>query len=191
MSREALIAGGPNGAGKTTFARAYLEAHDRPFLSADAIAARIHPERPEEVAVQAARRFLRELDAHIARGDDFVVESTLSGRGPRRWLGQMRKAGYAITIVFLFVDTETSIRRVEERVRKGGHHVPNDAVRRRYHRSIRNFWREYRLLADRWRLIYNGSEAEQEVAYGEGRRFVVSDRTLFERFLQITEENTP
>ncbi len=74
---------------------------------------------------------------------------------------------------------------------KGGHHIPNDAVRRRYYRSIRNFWREYRLLADRWRLIYNGSEAEQEVAYGEGGHFAVSDDILFDRFLRIAEENTP
>ena len=140
MSQEALIVGGPNGAGKSPFAEAYVAERDLPFLSADAIARRLNLERPAQAKIGAARRFLRELDAHIGRGDDLVVESTLSGRGPRRWLRQMREASYAVSIVFLFVDTpETSIRRVEERVRKGGHHVPNEAVRRRYHRSIRNF----------------------------------------------------
>ena len=103
----------------------------------------------------------------------------------------MREASYAVSIVFLFVDTpETSIRRVEERVRKGGHHVPNEAVRRRYHRSIRNFWREYRLLADRWQLVYNGANAKREVAYGEGRQYAVSEPVLLDHFLQVAEENT-
>jgi len=186
MSQEALIVGGPNGAGKSTFAEAYVAERDLPFLSADAIARRLNPARPAQAKIGAARRFLRELDAHIGRGDDLVVESTLSGRGPRRWLRQMREASYAVSIVFLFVDTpETSIRRVEERVRKGGHHVPNEAVRRRYHRSIRNFWRKYRLLADRWHLYYNGAEGVQRVASGTGERYATMDEYLLNVFLHI------
>ena len=186
---EAFIVGGPNGAGKSTLGQHYAAESNWPFLGADAIAARLNPERPEAVAVQAGRQFLRALAAHVEQGEDFVVESTLAGRGPRRWLRQMHEAGYTVSIVFLFLDTpEMCIRRVEERVRKGGHHVPNEAVRRRYYRSQRNFWREYRLLADRWHLIYNGGNAEQEVAYGEGQHVAVSDHALLERFLKIIED---
>ncbi len=145
---EALIVAGPNGAGKSTFAQEYLAEHDLPFLSADAVAEQLRPDDPTAARIRAGRVFLERLAETIRSGRSFVVETTLAGRGFLQTMRQLQAEGYDITIVFLFVDSpQTSIRRVEERVRKGGHHVPNEAVRRRYYRSMSNFWNEYRRLA--------------------------------------------
>lgn len=38
----------------------------------------------------------------------------------------------------------------------GGHNVPEEIVRRRYNKGIRNFFKLYQPLADTWRL-YNNS----------------------------------
>ena len=48
--------------------------------------------------------------------------------------------------------------RVADRVRRGGHHVPDDVVRRRYHGGLRNFFRLYRPLAATWRFYDNAGQ---------------------------------
>ena len=73
----------------------------------------------------------------------------------------------------------------------GGHHVPESDIRRRFSRSIRNFWEEYRHLADSWHLFYNGGAQFHEVALGEGDSLEVRDEGLFDLFLGAAEGETP
>lgn len=187
---EALIVAGPNGAGKTTFARAYVAEQPRPFLSADAIAAQLRPDDPTAARVDAGRAFLRELNAHIAQRKSFVVETTLAGRGYTRVLDQLRRAGYVVNIMFLFLASpEACVRRVQERVRKGGHDVPEPDVIRRYYRSKRNFWRVYRHTADYWQLYFNTGDAFQDVAAGTADTFAISDEELFDLFLSDLDDH--
>ena len=77
-----LVIAGPNGAGKTTFARRYLkrEGDRRRFVNGDDIAAKLRPDDPAAVAQKAGRLALREMEAYVARGEDFATEATLSGR---------------------------------------------------------------------------------------------------------------
>ena len=181
---EALIVGGPNGAGKTTFALEYLAGRPSPYLSADAIAKEINPEAPEEAKVAAGKAFFRQLDALIQGGESFVVESTLSGLGFARAMERMRAEGYAVAVVFVFLASpDVCVARVRERVRKGGHHVPEADVRRRYGRSLGNFWDVYRFKADAWKLYQNTAEGFRGVAAGRGDAYVVSDDALFGQFL--------
>ncbi len=51
-------------------------------------------------------------------------------------------------------------RRVRERVRNGGHRVPEAIVRRRYARSLSNFFNLYRPFADSWLLLDNAGPWE-------------------------------
>lgn len=48
--------------------------------------------------------------------------------------------------------------RVAWRVQQGGHHVPEDVVRRRFAASHRNFEEIYKPLADEWFLLDNRTE---------------------------------
>ena len=50
---------------------------------------------------------------------------------------------------------EMSIARVAERVRSGGHYVPDAVVYRRYQRGLSNFFNLYKPLADQWRFYDN------------------------------------
>ncbi|HUE85781.1 MAG TPA: hypothetical protein VMO26_06850 [Vicinamibacterales bacterium] len=62
-----------------------------------------------------------------------------------------------MNIVYLWLPTaDLAIARVQERVRAGGHDVPPDAVRRRFHRGRRNLSTLYRELTDFWR-VYDAS----------------------------------
>ena len=55
-------------------------------------------------------------------------------------------SSYVVSIAFLFVDSaDVCLARVEERVRKGGDPVPESDIRRKFTRSISNFWNIYYL----------------------------------------------
>lgn len=161
-NRRVLIIAGPNGAGKTTFAREFLpaEAGCPVFVNADLIAAGLSPFVPELAAVRAGRLMLEEMQRHFRAGESFAFETTLAGRGYVRSIRQWRSAGYRVKLIFLrLASPEAAIARVAERVRQGGHSVPEAVIRRRFHAGLVHFRELYAPLVDAWALYDNtGSE---------------------------------
>lgn len=189
-----MIVAGPNGSGKTTFATEFLRGSEHyEYISADAIAEKLvsTPEMFDTVKIQAGRQFFSEIHHLIQTEKDFVVEVTLAGRGFQKIISRLKQTGYIVTIVFLFLkSTETCVARVRNRVRAGGHHVPTEDVVRRFYRSKYNFWHIYKNQVDRWSLIYNSGEGSQQVAFGEGIQFTITNMDYFELFMQeINHEN--
>jgi len=91
-------------------------------------------------------------------------------------------------MAYLYLDSvDTCISRIEERVRKGGHDVPISDVRRRFGRSIRNFWNVYRELADHWVVMYNATGQVQCVAAGSHSASSIRDTDLFAKFIRLVE----
>lgn len=155
---KVIIIAGPNGAGKTTFAREFLprDAECPVFVNADLIAAGLSPFAPDAAAVRAARLMLMEMARHFAARESFAFETTLAGRGHLQHIRAWQAAGYRIKLIFLRLDSpETAIARVAQRVRQGGHSVPDDTVRRRFAAGRKNFERLYAPLVDAWALYDN------------------------------------
>lgn len=102
---------------------------------------------------------LAEIDRYAASGISFGFETTLAGRGYARRVRIWRKNGYRLALIFLQLDRpETAIARVAERVRQGGHSVPEAVIRRRFHAGRRNFSALYQPLVDSWTLYDNSSK---------------------------------
>jgi predicted ABC-type ATPase len=169
--RKIIIVAGPNGAGKTTFAREYLpkEAGCPIFINADLIAEGLSPFNPAVVAIRSGRIMLQMIREHAERGDSFAFETTLAGRNYARAIPRWQAEGYSVTLIFLSLATpEIAISRVAERVCQGGHHVPEDVVRRRFVAGRENFETLYKPLVDEW-ILYDNTEREP-VLLDRGKR---------------------
>lgn len=157
-----IIIAGPNGAGKTTFAREFLpnEAACPIFVNADLIAAGLAPFAPETAAVRAGRLMLAELARHSAARESFAFETTLSGRTYLRHIDQWQRAGYRVELIFLQLNhADEAVARVQQRVRQGGHDIPEEVIRRRFAAGLDNFHRHYAPVVDAWVLYNNAGES--------------------------------
>ena len=156
-----IIIAGPNGAGKTTFAREFLpqEAGCPIFVNADLIAAGLSPFDPERAAIQAGRLTLQAIAQHVARGESFAFETTLSGRAYARQIPQWRALGYRVELFFLSLPSaDMAVQRVAERVRQGGHNIPAATIRRRFEAGWRLLTEVVQPLVDQWVLFDNAGE---------------------------------
>jgi len=166
-----VIVAGPNGAGKSTAAphllRDALEVSE--FVNADTIAAGLSAFRPETVAMAAGRMLARMRELAAVRAD-FAFETTLASRSFAPWLAGLRRDGYYVHLVFLWLRSAAlAVNRVAERVQAGGHNVPVAVVRRRYKAGLVNLFRLYIPLADSWQLFDNSEPlGPQPIAAGEG-----------------------
>lgn len=154
-----IVIAGPNSAGKTTFAREFLpnEAGCPVFVNADLIAAGISPFVPDTAHVHAGRLMLQELARHFAARANFAFETILSGRGYLRQMDQWRSAGYRIKLIFLkLASAEEAIARVAQRVRQGGHFVPDEVIRRRFATGLANLQNLYAPKVNSW-TVYDNS----------------------------------
>lgn len=177
------IIAGPNGAGKTTFASRFLpeESGELEFVNVDLIARGLSPFAPDAAAGAAGRIALTRVGRLIRERKTFAWETTLSGRSTKGWVRKAKAAGYFIKLVFVWIQSlEESIDRIRLRVREGGHDVPVRDVRRRFLKTLRNFFNDFCPLADAWKLFDNSNEALRLVAVRKNDRAVFRDRSLFD-----------
>jgi len=181
------IISGPNGAGKTTFARKFLPDYAKclEFVNVDLIANGISPFDPERAALRAGRIMLEQIHSLAERRVDFGFETTLSGRTYVKLLQEMKKKGYLIHIFFLWIsDVELALERIKLRVQNGGHHIPEAIVRRRFVRSLPNFLRVYKPLANSWTIFDNSGDVPRMVAFEESGKIEILDPDLFNILLE-------
>ena len=166
MSPTICIIGGCNGAGKSTLARELLPRLDiGRFLNADLIAKGLSPVNPALAAFTAGRRLLEEASGLIEARSSFALESTLSGKTYVKLLREAKERGYRLVLHYIMIGSATqAVERVRLRVLTGGHHVPEDDIRRRYERSVQHFLDDYLPLADEWGLWDNAVTPAQKIA---------------------------
>ena len=190
MAPQAIIIGGPNGSGKSTFADEYLTEHRLHYLCTDAIAAALNPDRPDRSKVTAGKTFLRRFHESVSRREDVMIESTLAGLTMTALIASLKRQGYDITIIYLFLESPAvCIHRVHQRVLRGGHYVPDEDIVRRFYRSKRNFWHRYRHAVDRWYIYHNTEDRFEEVAMGIGAESHQVDEVLLDRFLKLADHD--
>ncbi|WP_188913875.1 zeta toxin family protein [Salinarimonas ramus] len=105
---------------------------------------------------EAGRATLSRLKMLLAQRADIVFETTLSSNHAVSLMRDARSSGYEIGFVFVALsDAELNVRRVRERVARGGHAIPEQDIRRRYPRAFANLAAAF-ALAD-GSLVYDNS----------------------------------
>jgi predicted ABC-type ATPase len=167
-----VILAGPNGAGKSTSAPTVIDQLMAvgAFVNADTIARGLSAFDVEGVAFQAGRIMLERLEELAAQRADFAFETTLASRTFAPFIRKLRDAGYYVQVVYVWLNSaDLCIERVKGRAQTGGHFVEEAIVRRRYERSLRNFFNLYQPLVDDWRVYDNSDPSgSRVVAAGHG-----------------------
>jgi predicted ABC-type ATPase len=178
MKKNLYLIAGANGSGKTTLAHELLrEEKGLVFLNADETAAKIS----DRTGVASGRIILAEVDRMLSAGKSFAMESTISGNYHLRVLREAKKLGYEIILLYVFLDSiDLNIERIKNRVRLGGHDVPDADVVRRFNRSVKNFW-DIIDIVDFWELYYNGGDDYEKIAKSDGAIYIIND-CLYKKF---------
>jgi predicted ABC-type ATPase len=178
-----IVIAGPNGAGKSTTAPSLLKGTLKvnEFVNTDLIAQGLSGFQPESTVFHAGRIMLERIHYLAKKRVDFAFETTLASRTFAPWISELLKTGYAFHLVFLRLPNEEfAVDRVAERVRMGGHSVPEETIRRRYHAGIRNFLKLYRPLSDTWFFYDNSGSEPRLAACGEREQeLLVNDSAIW------------
>ncbi len=148
---------GPNGAGKTSYVRDVLApATHLPVINADEIAAERWPDAPEVHAYEAAEVAETQRRERMAEGTSFISETVFSHPSKVRLVSDAVDAGFLVHLHVIMIPVELAVQRVLDRVRRGGHTVPEQRIRDRYDRLWGYVTAAIR-LADRAEVLDNTS----------------------------------
>jgi predicted ABC-type ATPase len=187
-----IIFAGPNGSGKSTLAELLLqEKLLDSFVNADVIARGLSHVQEESSEISAGKILVKRVEQAISEQQDISFETTLSGKIWKRYAKLAKSKGFQTIIYYVSVaNPDLAIERVNKRVLEGGHAVPQDVVRRRFYRSIVNFFNEYVELVDLWYMFDNSEGTARLIARHEqdedGVEIVNTD--LYEHYRRLSQK---
>jgi len=150
-----IIIGGGNGSGKSTSA-AFVLPGVIPYINADEIAKALPEAEGENKDVRASRILLNAMDEYESQNKSFAIETTLASRSLAPRVRRLQERGYQFQLLFFWLSSpEMNIERVAKRVLNGGHHIPEDIIRRRYVGGLKNLFSLYLPIADIWQVYDN------------------------------------
>jgi predicted ABC-type ATPase len=188
-----IIIAGSNGAGKSTAAPALLKdaLHVDNFVNADVIAQGLCAYQPEKAAIQAGRIMLQRIHTLAEEKVNFAFETTLASRTFAMWIPKLQKQGYQFHLIFLWLkNVELAIFRVNERVKSGGHSVPESTIRRRYAAGLKNFFNLYSPLAESWQFYDNSNAENLSLIASQIKQNdpIIKDNEIWKQLLEISNE---
>jgi predicted ABC-type ATPase len=137
------VLAGVNGAGKSSIVGATIRAKGGEYYNPDEAAREIMAANPglgqAQANASAWEQGRRLLERAIDQRLDFTVETTLGGNTMPRLLAEAAKRGIEVHVFYVgLASAEAHIERVRQRVRAGGHDIPEADIRRRYTHSVIN-----------------------------------------------------
>lgn len=182
MNKNLYIIGGCNGAGKTTASYTVLPEilNCKEFVNADEIARGLSPFNPESVAIEAGRLMLQRIDYLLEKDTSFSIETTLSTKSYVNLVKRAHEKGFSVKLLFFWLNSpELAIRRVAERVAKGGHNIPEPIVRRRYVAGIINLFALFMDQVDYWDIYDNSEFPRRQIACGGKNATTIINDVIF------------
>jgi predicted ABC-type ATPase len=181
-----FVIAGCNGAGKTTLSKNLLPQFlgVNEFVNADEIARGLSPFNAEQAAFAAGRIMLERIHELAKAEANFAIETTLSSKSYAPLFKEMKKNGYEIFLIFVYLQSAgEAIKRVEQRVKKGGHNIPVHIIKRRFERGLKNLAQIYLPICDGWAILDNTAATPIFVAEKKAGNFTIHDDSIWNKII--------
>ncbi len=132
--KKYTIIGGVNGAGKSSLTGVLCGSFSDLgiIVDTDSITAKLGGDK-----LRGGKRAVEIIDDCLEKGVNFTQETTLSGKKTLRTIIRAKEKDYFIRLYYVGVSTaEESVLRIKNRVRKGGHNIPDEDVLRRFEKRF-------------------------------------------------------
>jgi predicted ABC-type ATPase len=117
--------------------------------------------------IEAGKKVLRQAEEYLETKQSFTIETTLSGSTYLRMAARAKGVGFNVVVFFVGTSSvEINIVRVQNRVKMGGHDVPEEDQRRRYPRTLANM-KKLLPIAD-LAVLFDNSTEQGHVLVGAG-----------------------
>lgn len=128
--RRFTIVGGADGVGKSSFLGCLNEQRDDLGVIVDADKINLRFDGDKMRGGKAASQTISDC---LEREISFTQETTLSGRKTLKTVKEARDKNYCVRLYYIGISSaQESLLRIENRVKKGGHGIPESDVLRRY-----------------------------------------------------------
>ena len=124
------IIGGVNGAGKSSLTGVLksMGTDLGPIIDVDKIAQSLGGRN-----VEAGKAAIQKIEDYLKHGVSFTQETTLAGHRPTQIAQKAKALGYHIRLCYVGLNSlEDSLIRIQNRLKRGGHGIPEEDVTRRY-----------------------------------------------------------
>ncbi len=156
-----LVFAGPNGSGKSTVTKGFDIVGQ--YINADEIK---FAEKCSDLEAAQMATALRE--EALNQKLDFTFETVLSTPRNVELLQRAKGLGYRVEVVFvLTANANINVARVANRVKNGGHDVPEDKIISRYTKSLTNLSKLISFVDILW-VIDNSSDRASLIIYSKG-----------------------
>lgn len=138
MPKYILIAG-VNGAGKSTLYHLLDNLQDMPRINIDEVVREFGDWKNPSDVMKAGKIAVNYLNQLFSEKCSFNQETTLCGKSIISNIQKAKYLGYQIEMHYVGVDSvDIAKRRVKERVKNGGHGIPDKDIEKRYFESFSN-----------------------------------------------------
>ena len=194
MKKVLYLFAGVNGAGKSTLYNSESLNNDIKNtirINTDEIVREIGDWRNNSDQLKAAKIAINLRNECFLYGESFNEETTLTGKTILKTIERAKELGYELQLFYVGVSsTEIAKERIKSRVEKGGHHIENDIVEKRYYESLKNL-KEILLKFDKVYLYDNSKKYKNIFSFSNNKILFKDNKSISwaKEAIEIIENN--
>lgn len=176
--KKYIIFAGVNGSGKSTLYTSIIENFTcmERVNSDEILKANKGDWRDIGEQARAMKEAVRRINHYLDAGISFNQETTLTGHNIINNIARAKERGYVVEMYYVGVENvDIAIKRVNERVKRGGHGISEDDIRRRYEKSLDNL-KKVIPMCDKVAVYDNTIDFERVALFKSGNPILVNNR---------------
>ena len=194
MKKVFYLFAGVNGAGKSTLYNSESLNNDIKNtirINTDEIVREIGDWKNNSDQLKAAKMAINLRNECFLRGKSLNEETTLTGKTILKTIDRAKELGYELQLFYVGVNSpEIAKERIKNRVEKGGHHIENDIVEKRYYESLKNL-KEIILKFDKVYLYDNSKKYKNIFSFSNNKILFKDNKSISwaKEAIEIIENN--